>query len=463
MDRSVIDLLPPPAGGHDFSVVRQRVESSGSKVIVLDDDPTGTQTVHGVDVLADWSTESLAAALSDPRPCFYVLTNTRSMSGEQASAVVREVAQNLTAAGRLTGVAFSVISRGDSTLRGYFAEEIGAIEAGLGIAFDGKIVIPAFFEGGRYTLDNVHYVADGGQLVPAAETEFARDRTFGYSHSNLPEWIEEKTRGAVPAKAVASVSISTLRKPGGSDAVREALLSLPQGSFLVVNAAAYPDLEVFTRGLLEAEAAGKRYLLRTAASFVRVRAALGPRELLTPGEIVDANAPGGLIVVGSYVRKTTQQLELLLDLANTLGIEVSVDRLGAATERTEEVSRVADAAREAVRAGKHAVVFTSRRQESAIGSAGELKAGHIVSNALVAIVSRIAERPRFLIAKGGITSSDVAVHGLGMRRSRVVGQASPGVPVWELGPETRFPGTKYIVWPGNVGEPTALRDLVRRL
>jgi uncharacterized protein YgbK (DUF1537 family) len=437
------------------------VSSRPTKVVVLDDDPTGTQTVHGIDVLADWSVELLAAALSGPGSCFFVLTNTRSKSAAEASALVREIAANLSVAGRLTGVGFVVVSRGDSTLRGHFAEEIDAIEAGLGAPFDGKIVIPAFFEGGRYTMDDIHYVAEGDNLVPAADTEFARDRAFGYTHSNLAEWIQEKTRGAVPARSVASISIAVLRGPGGAAAVRSRLLALQKGSFLVVNAAAYPDLEVFTRGLLEAEASGKRYLLRTAASFVRVRAGIEPRPLLAAPEISDAHAAGGLIVVGSYVSKTTLQLESLLGLPTVVGIEVAVDRLGDPGMRADEIERSSTAALDAMRSGKHAVVFTSRRHESAIGAAGELEAGRIVSAALVEIVRAIPEQPRFLIAKGGITSCDIAIHGLGMKKARVLGQASAGVPVWEMGPETRFPGMKFVVWPGNVGGPDALRDLVR--
>ncbi len=461
MHRSIIDQLPKAAAGYDFPVVRRHVSSRPTKTVVLDDDPTGTQTVHGVDVLADWSVPLLAAALADPRPCFYILTNTRSMSASEASSVVRDIAANLAEAGNLAGVRFVIVSRGDSTLRGHFSEELDAIEKGLEVAFDAKIVIPAFFEGGRFTIDDVHYVAEGDNLVPAAETEFSRDRTFGYSHSNLREWIEEKTKGAVPAESVASIAIATLRGPAGADAVRARLLSLPKGAFLVVNAAAYPDLEVFTRGLLEAEAEGRRFLLRTAASFVRVRAGIEPRPQLAPRGISDSKPGGGLVVVGSYVRKTTQQLESLLGLPVATGIEVAVDRLGDPASRADEITRAGAAALAAMRSGRHAVVFTSRKLESTLGAAGELKAGRIVSEALVEIVRAIPEQPRFLVAKGGITSCDIAIRGLGMKKALVLGQASAGVPVWEMGPETRFPGMKLVVWPGNVGGPDALRDLVR--
>lgn len=438
--------------------MRALVAASQTKLVVLDDDPTGSQTVHGVDVLADYSEKTLASALADPRPCFYVLTNTRSLPASEASALVGGVAASLSAAGAATGVDFAVASRSDSTLRGHFVEELTAIERGLGRPIDATIVVPAFFEGGRYTLDDIHYVADGERLVPAAETEFARDATFGYRHSRLPEWIEEKTQGRIPAAEVRSIDITTLRQAGGADTVRTRLLDLPKGAFVIVNAAAYCDLEVFVHGLLQAEAAGRHYLFRTAASFVRVRAGLLPHPLLRPSEVAAAGPAGGLVVVGSYIGRTTEQLEALLTVPGTVGIELVVDRLAKDESRLAEIRRVASLAAETIRSGRHAVVYTSRRHETALGRAGDLRTGRIVSDALVEVVRSLPVRPSVLLGKGGITSSDVATAGLGMRRARVLGQAAPGVPVWRMGPETRFPGLKYVVWPGNVGGPNALRD-----
>lgn len=441
--------------------VLRLLSASNVKAVVLDDDPTGTQTVHGVDVLADWSVPSLAAALSEPGPCFFVLTNTRSMPAARASSVNLEIASNLIEASVLAKREFVVVSRSDSTLRGHFAEELAALSAGLRRPVDGIIVVPAFFEGGRYTIGNVHYVAEGDNLIPAASTEYARDTTFGYTHSELTEWIEEKTGGAVRASDVVTVALATLRQADAAASVRSLLLSLPRGAHVVVNAATYSDIEAFVHGLLLAEAEGKRYLFRTAASFVRVRAGQVPNELLGPADFSDAGPMGGLLVAGSYTRRSTAQLESVLTLALAQGIEVSVDMLADPQSQALEIDRAAAAALEAIRAGRHAIVYTSRAVVSALGNAGDLSAGKIVSDALVSIVRSIPVRPRFFIAKGGITSSDVATRGLGMRRARVLGQAAPGVPVWELGVETRFPGMRFVVWPGNVGGPDSIRDLVR--
>jgi uncharacterized protein YgbK (DUF1537 family) len=79
------------------------------------------------------------------------------------------------------------------------------------------------------------------------------------------------------------------------------------------------------------------------------------------------------------------------------------------------------------------------------------------------VVRALTIRPRYLVAKGGITSSDIATQGLGVRRALVLGQILPGVPVWQLGPETRHPALVYIVFPGNVGGPQALAEIVTTL
>jgi uncharacterized protein YgbK (DUF1537 family) len=455
-----MDSLPPPHPGNDFARIRDLVGKGGTKVVVLDDDPTGTQTMHGIDVLSDWSIPSLAAALSDPRPCFYILTNTRSMPTNEAATLVSQVISNLVAAAQRAKARFTVISRSDSTLRGHFAAELRAIEHGLDSDIDATIVVPAFFEGGRYTVGNVHYVAEADRWVPAAETEFAKDRTFGYRHSRLTDWIEEKTGGVIRSGEVSAFDLDMLRSPDGADRVKRILMEIRRGAFVIVNAAAYSDLEVFVHGMLQAEALGKRYMARTAASYVRVRAGLEPRQLLTVREICEAGPTGGLIVVGSYVSKTTAQLEALLALASSEPIELRVETLGADAPRKAEISRVAAAAAGAMRGGRNAVVFTSRAATSALGQAGDLVAGRIVSDALVSVVLGIEDRPRFVVAKGGITSSDLAIYGLGMKKALVLGQAAPGVPVWQMGPETRFPGLRYVVWPGNVGGPDALRDWV---
>lgn len=450
----------PPEWPEDLGpALREALRADPAKVVVLDDDPTGTQTVHGIPVLAEWSVDLLRAELGNDLPAFYVLTNSRSLPLSEAQAVNAEIGRRLKEA---RGRKFVVVSRSDSTLRGHFPGEVEALAGAVGGGYDAWLLIPFFQEGGRTTVGDVHYVADGDALVPAGETEFARDAAFGYRSSNLREWVEEKTGGRVPAAEVASVSIEDLRR-GGPGRVAERLASLSGGRPCVVNAATPRDLEVFTLGLLAAEARGKRFLYRTAASFVPVRAGISARALLGPGEVAPPGLGGGLIVVGSYVPKTSAQLERLLAEPGMAAVELDVALLLSEGGRAGEVARAGREADAALRGGRDAVVFTSRRLVTGVDAESSLSVGRRVSEGLVGVVRALEARPRYVLAKGGITSSDVATRGLGVRRAMVLGQILPGVPVWRLGPETRHPGLGYVVFPGNVGGPDALAQVAGSL
>lgn len=469
MDALVAEALgaavPEPIGEPELeNRVREAVAESGRTVVALDDDPTGVQTVHDTAVLAGWSREALADELRRPDPLFFVLTNSRSLPEAGAAALNREIAGNLLAASRDTGKPFAVVSRSDSTLRGHFPAETDALAGALG-GVDGVLLCPAFFEGGRVTAGNVHFVREGERLVPAAETEFARDATFGYRARSLPQWVEEKSGGRTRAGDVAAIALEDIRR-GGPRRVADLLRTVRGGQPVVVNALEYSDLWVVVLGLLRAEAEGKRFLYRSGASFVRARAGIGARPLLTREELLGpgARTPArGVVVVGSHVRRTSEQLEGLLKVDAVVGIEVGVAALlmgqGGFERETERVRRFAD---EVAASGTTPVIFTSRRVERPAGM-DELAVARIVSDALVSIVQGIAARPDFVIGKGGITSSDIGTRGLGAERAVVLGQVRPGVPVWRLGPESRFPGMPYVVFPGNVGDRETLAGIVQEL
>ncbi|GIX47560.1 MAG: hypothetical protein KatS3mg131_1771 [Candidatus Tectimicrobiota bacterium] len=455
----VLRQLPPPWPEDPQPAIRAALEARAEKVVVLDDDPTGTQTVHGVPVLTAWPVAALAAELANSLPAVYLLTNSRSLPLAAAQACNAEIGRALCQAARQTGRRFVVVSRSDSTLRGHFPGEVEALAAALETPFDAWLLVPFFEEGGRYTLGDVHYVAEGETLVPAAATEFARDAAFGYRTSHLPRWVEEKTGGRIPAAAVASVSLEDLRR-GGPSQVTARLLALAGGRVCVVNALCRRDLEVFVQGLLAAEAQGKRFLYRTAASFVPVRAGIPPQALLPPAALTAAGGHGSLTLVGSHVPRTTSQLAQLLAEPGVVALELPVAALLSERERDRVVADTARQVNVALRRGADVVVFTSREVVTGREAADSLAIAQRVSAGLVAVVQALDVRPRYLLAKGGITASDIATRGLGVRRAMVLGQILPGVPVWQLGEETRFPGLAYVVFPGNVGGPEALRTLV---
>jgi uncharacterized protein YgbK (DUF1537 family) len=185
--------------------------SAKPKIIVLDDDPTGSQTVHGCLLLMRWDIETLRLGLADESPIFFVLTNTRALPPDQAVATVRSVCQNLKQAIAAEGIQeFLIVSRSDSTLRGHYPLETDAIAEALG-PFDAHFLTPAFFEGGRFTSDSVHYLIVNGIPTPVHQTEFARDSVFGYQHSYLPAYVEEKTQGRIKASEVEQLLLADVR------------------------------------------------------------------------------------------------------------------------------------------------------------------------------------------------------------------------------------------------------------
>ncbi|MDQ3397359.1 MAG: hypothetical protein M3511_06215, partial [Deinococcota bacterium] len=459
---SFLKSLPPLWPEDILPQIAAKLRASATKIVVLDDDPTGTQTVHDVPVYMDYSKDTLLAAFKDGGHVFYILTNSRSLPADEAVALAHELGSNLKLVSQTTGLPFVVISRSDSTLRGHYPEEVDALAGALEESFDATLIIPAFIEGKRFTVGDVHYVQEDDKLVPAGETEFAKDAAFGYQASNLRAWVEEKTKENVAASRVRSITIEDVRLHG-VEHVANKLRALNGGAVCIVNAADYRDLEVLTLALLTAEEDGKRFLYRTAASMVAVRAGVARRELLLPTDFNLSAKTGGLIMVGSYVSTTTRQLERLLQESDVTGVELKVAGLLDDTLREAEIASAAKAATGLIRAGKNAVVYTSRNLIKTAHADDNLKLGRRVSRGLIETLQQIAVRPRYLLAKGGITSSDLATKGLGVKRAVVLGQLLPGVPVWRLGQESRWPQLIYVVFPGNVGDSAALRAGLRKL
>ena len=432
---------------------------------VLDDDPTGSQAVHDVQVVTVLEENAYAAALGGAAAACFVLTNTRSL-GEPA-AVERNMlaARGLIAVAERRGARIQLVSRSDSTLRGHVMAEVRSLQAVrrevLGSGFDGVLLVPAFLEAGRLTAADIHWARVGPGLVAVGETEFARDPTFGYTASDLRDFVTEKSGGAIQPDDVASISLADIRL-GGPSRVRELLADVRDGTWVVVNATEYSDLEAVAHGVLLAERAGKSFLFRAGPSFVRALSGLGPSAPLRGAQIWPSGGrrEHGLIVVGSHVSHTSRQVAALRARAGTTDIELDVRSIvsGADTVLAATAQRVADALRRS-----DVLLFTSR--DFVPGSSGDdnLAVARRVSAALSRTVREaLAAKPAWIIAKGGITSHDVALHGLGIRRAEVAGQLFPGMisvfrPI-DAAPEAV--GVPYVVFAGNVGDDAALARVV---
>ncbi len=450
-------------------LLNKEIAANHKKIVVLDDDPTGVQTVHDISVYTNWEKESIRQGFEEENNLFYVLTNSRGFTEEQTTKTHREIAAIVDEVAKECGKEYIFISRSDSTLRGHYPLETELLresyEKNTGKTIDGEILCPFFKEGGRFTVGNVHYVRYDEELVPASETEFAKDKTFGYSTAVMPEYVEEKTKGAYKASEVTCISLEDIHN-ADIDKIEEQLMAVKDFHKIIVNAIDYADVKVFCIALYRAMAKGKVFMFRTAAAIVKVMGGVSSQPLLTREQmVVNETENGGIIVVGSHTDKTTKQVECLKGLDDIAFIELDATLVRDDAAFEAEVKRCLEKEEEYIKAGKTVCCYTTRALITADtgDKEDELRLSVKISEAVQSLVGRLKVTPSFVIAKGGITSSDVGTKALAVRKANVLGQIRPGIPVWQTGAESKFPMTPYVIFPGNVGEITTLKEAVEVL
>lgn len=400
--------------------------NEGWKMVVLDDDPTGIQTVHGCLLITQWDEQSVRLGFEDAELFFYILTNTRAMTREDAEQVTREAMEMVIKVNQDYGYRLIIVSRSDSCLRGHFPLETDVMRQCLvqhGYTVAPKTPFcPAFIEAGRVTIDGVHYMKDGNRLIPVSETEFARDNVFAYHTSALRDYIKEK--GANP------------------------------DDYEIVNAQGYDELRAFAEHLTsDIIPQTSSIVIRSSSSLPKAISGIADIPLLNCNILKHQGV--GCFVVGSHVKKTTQQLESLLQAEGTCAIEVDVQRI--LDDAPLLMSETLDTIQQVVDNYLTPVIYTSR-QEIRLDDANQRQhLGQQVSDFLVDIVYRLPFTPSYLVGKGGITSHDILTKGLGIKSARVLGQVINSVPCVMT---EKFP---YIIFPGNVGSEQSLREVYEKL
>lgn len=470
--------VPPP---NDLlgDTLKSLVLRSDRRILALDDDPTGTQTVYDTPIVLGRSVDEIGWALRQPSPLSVVVTNSRSFVAQKAGEIVAEVASNGAVAVRRLGLEVSLISRSDSTLRGHFPLEIdtlvGSWKDAFQERFDALLFCPAYVEAGRITVYGTHFVVSSDIAMPVGATEFARDATFGYQSSRLIDWIDEKAPGRFDLSRAASIDLDDIRL-GGVPRVLEKLMALNNIQPVVIDAVVPSDVDVVAAAVVQAESMGKRFVCQCGPSFLRARAGLPPRGALSLKGLRWGEKPSdshGLVVVGSHVGLTNQQLEQARDLGGFIEIELDVsslvDRDKSAVEITRAIRDVTTSLRKS-----DVILSTSRSLVTGANADQSLEIAGVVSAALVAIVREVISMSpplRYLLTKGGITSCDVLRESVGFMRGWIAGQVLDGmVSVWVPHSTNKLAalaqGTRdypLVVFAGNVGGASGLADVVELL
>jgi uncharacterized protein YgbK (DUF1537 family) len=424
-----------------------------TKLAVIDDDPTGAQSEAGVPLLLDWPAAALRGR--EAAGAVHLLTNSRALAERDAYRIARDAA-----AAALAGMPERrVVLRGDSTLRGHVLAEYEAVRDA---AFAGRdptlVLVPALPAAGRVTVGGVHWLERDGARVPLAETEYARDRAFGYSRSGLLEWAEERTAGHFRADAGRELPLSELREPGGADAFVAALRELGAAgrpAVLVPDAERLGDLQVIAAGLRAAWDAGVEIVVRCGPALVGVAAgtsAVAP--VATP-----VACRGTLVIAGSYVHVTTRQLDALVARHPRALVELDAALLAAAGSAAAAIDAAVRAARARLASDGLAIVATTRETPTELLAPAP---GMRIAEGLARVLARTRDVADIVVSKGGITSAVAVRSGFGAHEALVVGPLADGIALWRVLDRSGEPA-QLVVFPGNVGDTGSLADLVDRL
>lgn len=412
---------------------------------ILDDDPTGTQSMGDVSVILDWDDSGAWRSVQPEDRAVHLLTNSRAYDSAEAAALVAAAA----VAARQHYPTCRLLLRGDSTLRAHVWEEYEALRSVVAPDREGVplLLVPALPAAGRITVDGVHLLERDGTRTPLERTEYACDGALAYSSADLARWAEERSAGGFAASDAQKVPLDQLRGPDGADQVRRAIAtaaSVGRPAVVVPDAENEQDLKVIADGLRRAEAE-QSVIVRCAPTFVAV---------LTEAVAHDPPRPpqadhGVLLICGSFVPTTTAQVERLEQAypGGTVVVRAAalVGRGGDAV-----VDRAAEAAASRVKSAGLACVATERVRDVRLL---DPESQRRVALALAQVARRV--EVSVVIAKGGITSAVTARHGLDAAAARVLGPIRPGVALWKLDD-----GRDFLVVPGNVGGPDLLVDLV---
>ncbi|MBO8207183.1 hypothetical protein HA149_08950 [Prochlorococcus marinus XMU1406] len=438
------------------------------KFVVIDDDPTGSQTVHDCLLLLKWDVSTLVKGFESKSNLFFILANTRSLSENDAKLTIEEICKNLKTviASQAYGEKIIFISRGDSTLRGHNFLEPSALNNCLG-PFDATFHIPAFIEGKRFTINGSHFV----DKTPINKTIYARDKIFGYETSNVKNLLLQNSKSQLNIEDIQNLLLSDIEilNDEENNIVFKTLKNLKNNKHVIVDVENYSQLKKFSL-VIKKLTKQKKFLFRTAASFIssisdkksvpKFQTFCSHLRLRNNGK---SYLPG-LIIVGSYVELSTIQLKNLLEISNCKPIELDVFEFFKITSSENNQNRINNfknsflkEIRFSFEIGKTPVLFTSRKFMS-LDYSEQFNFYHSLASFISELVAELKYEIGYLISKGGITTNVILSNGLNADYVYLEGQILTGISVvtYNLKNGEKLP---IVTHPGNIGTKDSLVNI----
>ena len=438
------------------------------KIVIIDDDPTGSQTVNSCNLILKWDYETLLKSLKGSSNLLFILANTRSLSENDAKIRLKEICSSLKKIMNNSLFAeeqFVLISRGDSTLRGHNYLEPFMINELLG-PFDATFYIPAFIEGNRTTVNGNHFVSN----IPISKTIFSKDKIFGFSTSNVKELIYEQSDRQLNFNNIENIYIKDFEVLEGTQTNKlyNYIEKLKNNKKVIVDIIDYSQLDKFSR-VIKSLLNKKKFLFRSAASFISSLSNVkrNKKDNIYFSQLRRKNNNDkimkGLLVVGSYVELSTLQLNKVLEISVCKPIEINVLKLYDFFKLEDNLRQInslkkliLNAIRQNLSQEFIPVLYTSREIVS-LGDNNDLIQFQLFLSAFISeIVSVIKNEIGYLISKGGITTNSIISEGLEAESVYLEGQILPGISLVTFNLLEQKGKLPIVTFPGNIGNQMSL-------
>ena len=435
------------------------------KIIVIDDDPTGSQSVHDCLLLLNWKYETLLKGLMSDSSLLFILANTRSLSEKEVKKRLQEICNNLHKVSIENNIQNNLlfVSRGDSTLRGHNFLEPHLINKYLG-PFDATFHIPAFLEGNRITINGKHFVNG----IPAHKTNFAKDNIFGYETNDLKKLLYKKSRSKIQLKNIKNLDCIELYS---SHELKKILENLKNNTHVIVDIDKFSQLEKFSE-LIRELITNKKFLFRTAASFLKAisNCENNKKSKFYYSQLRIRNKLNqflpGLIIIGSYTDISTKQLKKLIEMNSFKAIELDVEnfyKIHVSKDKETKIFKlkkiILEIIRTAIKNSYIPVIFTSRKEKILENSFDQLNFYNSLSFFIAEIVGDIKYEIGYLISKGGITSNTILNSSFNIDYVYLEGQICNGISLVKAKLINNNNYLPVITFPGNLGNDFSLREV----